>query len=166
VAFFTWSATLGNIITLDNLKKHIIVVGWCYGEIVDHLLFLCKLASALWNSIFGLFGSPQRKFVWKMISLCLMWCIWREREDHSFEDIEKMVAKLKTFFNSHFRWMAASDCFNISSFQDFFLSSSFLFCFVLFFCLFVCFFFFFSSPLLVKCFSCIHYVYLGVPFSV
>jgi hypothetical protein len=62
VAFFAWSAALGKILTLDNLRKrHIIVVDWCClckksGETVDHLLLHCKIASALWNSIFGLFG--------------------------------------------------------------------------------------------------------------
>jgi hypothetical protein len=46
------------------------------------------------------FGSPQSEAVWKMIPLCLMWCIWRERNDRSFEDSERTVAELKAFFNT------------------------------------------------------------------
>jgi hypothetical protein len=55
-------AALGKIVIMDNSRKrHIIVVDWCClckksGETVDHLLLHCKLGSALWSSIFGLFG--------------------------------------------------------------------------------------------------------------
>jgi hypothetical protein len=67
VTFFSWSAALGKILTLNNLRKwHIIVVDWCClckksGDTVDHLLLHCKTASALWNSIFGFLG-----LVWDM----------------------------------------------------------------------------------------------------
>jgi hypothetical protein len=49
------------------------------------------------------------------------------------------------FFNSLFHWMAAYDCFHISSFHDFF--------------------FYFFLLFLFRCFSCIRPVYLGVPFG-
>ena len=52
VAFFTWTATKGNILTLDNLRKrNISVINWCcmctisWG-LVDHFassLFLCHI---------------------------------------------------------------------------------------------------------------------------
>jgi hypothetical protein len=98
VASFAWSAALSKI-TLDNLRKqYIIVVDWCKksGEIVNHLLLHCQLASALWNlpSIFfglawvmpskvidlfacwrGQLGSPQSEAIWKMIPFYLMWYI-------------------------------------------------------------------------------------------
>ena len=47
VAFFSWSASLGKILTIDNLRKRrIIVLNWCYmckrcGESMDHLLLHC-----------------------------------------------------------------------------------------------------------------------------
>ena len=59
VAFFAWSAALGKILTLDNLRKQkIIVVDWCYmrkksWESIDHLLLHCDIASALLSSTFG-----------------------------------------------------------------------------------------------------------------
>jgi precorrin-4 methylase len=52
-AFFAWSATLGKILTMDNLRKrYVIVVNMrCMceknGESVDHLLFHCVVACAL-----------------------------------------------------------------------------------------------------------------------
>jgi len=61
-----------------------------------------------------------------------------------------MVAKLKTSFNYHFHWMAANDCFHISSFRDFFVFV-FVFCFL--------FFLFFVFVFLVRCFSCIRHVH-------
>jgi uncharacterized protein with PIN domain len=53
-AFFAWSATLGKIFTVDNLRKmYIIIVDRCClckrdEESVDHLL----LHFALWNTLF------------------------------------------------------------------------------------------------------------------
>jgi hypothetical protein len=144
VAFFVWSAALGKIPTLDNLRKrHIIVVDWCClckksGETIDYFLLHFEITSVLCNSIFdlfgleqampwgvvdlfacwrGQFGSLQSVPMWKMISSCLMWCIWRERNDQSFEDLERMGVELNAFF-FNFHWMNAYDWFHISSFHD------------------------------------------------
>jgi hypothetical protein len=62
VAFFAWAATLGKILTLDNLRKRrIIVIDKCCmckknGESVDHLLLHCDAACVLWNAIFSRFS--------------------------------------------------------------------------------------------------------------
>jgi hypothetical protein len=145
VAFFARPAALGKILTMDNLKKwKIIVVDWCYmcksRKTVNHLLLHCNIVSALWYYICSLFGlawvmprlvrdllacwrrktgNSYSEALWKMILLCLMWCMWRERNDWSFEDNERMVAKLKTlFFHTPFRWIAAYDSLHIYSFHD------------------------------------------------
>ena len=43
VAFFVWTAALGRIQMVDNLRKHhILIFDWCCvcsGESIDHLLF-------------------------------------------------------------------------------------------------------------------------------
>ena len=62
VAFFSWSASLGKILTTDNLRKRrVMVLDRCNmckrcGESVDHLLLHCFIAWELWSLVFCLFG--------------------------------------------------------------------------------------------------------------
>jgi hypothetical protein len=50
-SFFVWTAALGKILTIDNLRcSKVIVVERCYtckkaGQMVDHLLLHCESAS-------------------------------------------------------------------------------------------------------------------------
>jgi hypothetical protein len=79
VAFFVWSAALGKILTLDNLRKiNIILVNRCgmcknEEESIDHLLLHCKNAQFLWNAFFSRFG-----LAWVMprgvVDLLHCWC--------------------------------------------------------------------------------------------
>jgi len=61
-AFLAWSATLDKILTIDNLKKKLLILvdGRCMckqnGKSVDHLLLHCDVAYALWSAIFTRFG--------------------------------------------------------------------------------------------------------------
>jgi hypothetical protein len=56
-------------------------------------LFTC------WRTLGGRF---QLDAVWKMIMSCLMWCLWRERNNWSFEDgihrIEGFIYSSRLFF--------------------------------------------------------------------
>jgi hypothetical protein len=62
VSFFVWTASLGKILTLDNLRKRgLIVVKSCYmckrsGESINYLLLHCEVAHTLWSVLFSLFG--------------------------------------------------------------------------------------------------------------
>jgi hypothetical protein len=87
-------------------------------ESVDHLLLHCEVACALWNAFFRRFGlswvmpssvadlfacwwtggRSQSAAVWKMVPSCLLWCLWRERNDRSFEDRERSSVELESFF--------------------------------------------------------------------
>ena len=108
VAYFVWTVALGNILTVDNIWKQEILILDCYcmckrnGELVDHLLIHCALASDLWFMIFILFGihwampkmvmellacwkgksgRHRNGAIWMVVLCCLMWCIWRERNN-------------------------------------------------------------------------------------
>ena len=73
VYFFLWTAAKGGILTIDNLVKNLPIVNWCclcqrdeetvdhlffflISKTVDHLLFYCKFAHALWSEVFLMFG--------------------------------------------------------------------------------------------------------------
>ena len=104
--FFVWMVVLGKILTLDNLcQKNIIVMEWyCMckhnGESIDHLLLHCEIAIEVWSMVLQLFGvtwvmSGRMKDclgswrgqrgnctfmqIWRMVPLCVMWCLWREK---------------------------------------------------------------------------------------
>jgi hypothetical protein len=146
VAFFAWTAAQGKILTLDNLrKKRVIVIDRCCmckmnGESVDHLLLHCEVARVLWNAIFSRFslswimplrvvdlfacwwtgGRSRSVVVWKMVPCCLMWCLWRERNDRQFEDKEITIEDLISFFfHSLYSWSAAFLAPLTFSFNDF-----------------------------------------------
>uniref|UniRef100_A0A2N9IDN0 Reverse transcriptase domain-containing protein n=1 Tax=Fagus sylvatica TaxID=28930 RepID=A0A2N9IDN0_FAGSY len=83
------------------------------GESVNHLMLHCEYAQELWSMIFCLFGiswaMPQTSYallhcwrrkgpayvVWNAIPSCLMWLLWRERNQRAFEDSERHSADLK-----------------------------------------------------------------------
>uniref|UniRef100_A0A7N2MU36 Ultraviolet-B receptor UVR8 n=1 Tax=Quercus lobata TaxID=97700 RepID=A0A7N2MU36_QUELO len=125
VAFFAWSAALGKCLTIDNLRKRkVCILDWCYmckrsSESVDHLFLHCPVASELWDMVFGLFGvcwimpssvvglfacwqghfgHLRNGVIWKVVPLCLMWCIWKERNSRCFEDSERAMPDLKLLF--------------------------------------------------------------------
>ena len=124
VAFFVWTATLGKILTIDNLRKRKLwVLDWCYickcnGESVDHLLLLCLISFQLWSMVFmlfdlylvmlksvidllacwqGKFGYHRNNITWMAVPSYLMWCIWWERNNWCFEDPKRKIIDLKLF---------------------------------------------------------------------
>jgi hypothetical protein len=36
--------------------------------------------------------------VWKMASTCLFWCLWRERNNRSFKEVEKTSEEILSSF--------------------------------------------------------------------
>ena len=90
----------------------------CNGESVDHLLIRSPIAFDLWFMVFtlfgihwvmsktvellacweGKFGRHRNAAIWIAMPHCLMWCIWQERNNRHFEDLERSVSDLKLFF--------------------------------------------------------------------
>ena len=62
VAFFSWTAALGKILSIINLqKRRMVILDWCCkckkcGETMDNLLIHCPIALRLWTMVFCLFG--------------------------------------------------------------------------------------------------------------
>jgi hypothetical protein len=59
-----------------------------------------------------------------MVSSYLSWYIWREINYRSFEDSEKTMVNLKSFFfNTFYHWAVTLDFLNFLRFHDFSLSN-------------------------------------------
>jgi hypothetical protein len=98
---FLWSMTKGNFFFFTSMRKG------KYGH-----AYSIKKGSAV---------------VWKMAPCCLMWCLWTERNDRQFEDKERTIEELISFFlHSLYSWTAAYLAPLGISFNDFLvlLSSS------------------------------------------
>jgi hypothetical protein len=115
---------------------------------IDHLLLHCEVARESLSAIFTLLGAhwvmPTRVVqvldcwqgqmgrhlvldVCRIVPLCLMWSIWRERNARCFEDCEKTREELNNLVKSHFSWTWAhniSQFSNLSEFMDFCFSFS------------------------------------------
>jgi hypothetical protein len=147
VTFFVWLAALGKILTTDNLrKKNMVLVNRCGmckkdEESIDHLLLHCECAQFLWDAFFNRFGltwvmprgivdllhcwwsggRSRSVVVWKIVPLCIMWCLWSERNGRFFEDSERSLEELiHFFFTTLFTWAAAWLASIVISFSDFF----------------------------------------------
>jgi hypothetical protein len=132
-ASFVWLAAREKILTMNTLRKqHVFVVDTCCTrkrneESVNHLLLHCEVTCALWSTFFSCFGlswvmprvanlyacwwtssSTQSAAVWKMVHSCLLWCLWKERNDRSFKDRKRTLAELQSLlFNSLYIWTGA-----------------------------------------------------------
>ena len=55
----------------------------------------------------GHFGRHRNGVIWKVVPLCLLWCIWKERNSRCFEDIECSMPDLKLLFiRTLFDWFS------------------------------------------------------------
>jgi hypothetical protein len=52
--------------------------------------------------------------------LCLLWCIWRERNARIFENVETSMVELqKSLLNMLYIWITSHHCLNDFTFVDF-----------------------------------------------
>ena len=125
VSFFVWTATWDRILTGDKLRlKGFDFIDWCImcrccGETVDHLLLHCGKAHRLWCFVYRTFGiswvpsgrvsnllfgwwnwlGKHSSHIWNLVPLCLMWCIWRERNRRTFEDLDRSDDQMFSLFS-------------------------------------------------------------------
>ena len=93
-------------------------VDWCNmcrcGETMDHLLLHCGKVYRLWSFVIRTFGiswflscsvvdflfgwwnwlEKHSSNIWNLVPLCLMRCIWSERNWRIFEDLDSMTSYL------------------------------------------------------------------------
>ena len=97
------------------------IMDWCFmckshEERGAHLFFNCVVAQELWSLVKlfvgcflgnaflcvgfvilleGHFGKRSNGEIWNVAPLCLIWCLWRERNARHFEEEEIHKTKLK-----------------------------------------------------------------------
>ncbi len=130
VAFFVWIVTWGRILTFDNLKKRgCVMQSWCCmckdaEETVDHLFLHCQVAREIWSFVLQSFGiewvllyrvmellfgwwnwlGKSSSILWNLVPPCLMWTIWREGNNGTFENTESPMGKIIENFGSLYDW--------------------------------------------------------------
>ena len=141
-----WTATHGQILTLDNLMLRVCRLAnrcclcCCNAESVDHLLLFCPIAHSLWMYMLRLFGiiwvmlglvedllfcwyhwlGKHSSDIWDLALGCLMWTIWAEWNRQSFEDEGKTMVQLLEFCHrTLFDWSRCWDFSNSSTLMDF-----------------------------------------------
>ena len=97
----------------------------CDGETISHLLLQCLATYGLSMFVFRSFdilwvlsgcvsdlffgwrnwlGKNQSK-VWNLVPSCLIWSLWRERNTHIFENVERTDSQLfELFYNTLYDW--------------------------------------------------------------
>jgi len=74
----------------------LVCLGLCLEELST--LFACW-----WNS-----GRLMSVAIWKMVLICIFWCVWKERNLKCFEDVESSIKDiLALFFHTLYLWMMA-----------------------------------------------------------
>ena len=165
VSFFVWCVAWNKILTGDNLRRlrGLDFVDWCImcrhcGETIDHLLLHCEMAYRLWSFVLITFGLswvilrsiPDFLFSWwnwlgkhssqvcNLVPSCILWCIWKERNWQTFEDLDSSGVQMSAFFSGTlFDWSRTWGLTTSDSFPSFLSSLSFainllmgfLFCF-------------------------------------
>jgi hypothetical protein len=146
VAFFVWTVVHSKILTLDNLgRRGLVVVNRCWlceadVESVDHLLLHYAVVRDLWIAFFARFGlcwiiphsvkellaswwtagRTRSAVVWKMVPHCILWRIWRERNNRCFEGLSRTREELLHFFLvTLFSWTTGWLAPRVISFVDF-----------------------------------------------
>jgi hypothetical protein len=58
--------------------------------------------------------------VWRLAPLCLIWCLWQERNAQNFEDVETSLTELrKIVINTLHTWISTYHSLLVTSFADF-----------------------------------------------
>jgi hypothetical protein len=65
-------------------------------------------------------GRSRSAAVWKMVPICVLWCVWKERNFRCFEDLENSMENfVASFFYTLYLWMEAFLSPVCISFSDF-----------------------------------------------
>ena len=85
-------------------------LGKAFGNQKSLLELLSLYEQQLWEKIL---------VTWMVVPNCLMWCLWRERNNRSFEDTIRTILDLKLFcFRTLLEWLSARSSHSLISVAD------------------------------------------------
>lgn len=126
INFFWWTSIHGKILTIDNLvKRGFQFPNWCTlcrreEETIYHLFIHYHFDAQVWKNVLQrlniswVFDRDIHQFIlnlkfpsnhllikllWKLIPPHICWCLWKERNDRIFREIENNVEGLLTILN-------------------------------------------------------------------
>ena len=133
MGFFSWEASWGKVLTLDQLKhRGRALANRCFlckedEEDINHLLLHCKKVRMLWDLFLSIVGTSwvfldsviqtllswhgapvgkKRKNIWIAAPLCLFWTVWQNRNMVVFENRATSDQRTKFIFLSKLRSLA------------------------------------------------------------
>ena len=112
IVTFTWTMEMNSIKQDDEYDEE------------KNIILARKLRDliACWP---GALGRLSYAVIWKVISHCLVWSMWREHNLRTFEGRGMSSPDLQSlFFRMLFDWIQVTSLFSFSSFQDFIDSCS------------------------------------------
>ncbi|XP_028127279.1 uncharacterized protein LOC114323799 [Camellia sinensis] len=147
VAFFVWTASLGRILTIDNLiRRGHILVNWCclcgqVAESIDHLFIHCSVSSRLWMLVVAIFAmvwvqpgslfvvlqswvggsvGKRRRKAWILALRYLLWLIWLERNRRVFHGVAHSITWLeRCLLTVLYSWVTGLVDPDVLAFTDF-----------------------------------------------
>jgi hypothetical protein len=65
------------------------------------------------------FGKSSKWTIWEAVPHCLLWCLWRERNDRCFEGRERHMLDLKALFLfTLLDWMVVTGLYSVTTTLD------------------------------------------------
>jgi len=53
-------------------------------------------------------GRPRSAAIWKMVPTCILWCVWNEKNNRCFKDLERSLDDILTsFLHALYLWTVA-----------------------------------------------------------
>ena len=139
-----WIGALCVVIVVRRLTTYFFIVRWLIGYGVLSLKLLACLPRSILDLLFGWWNwmGKHSSQIWNLVPLCILWCIWKERNRRTFEDLNSSSDQmLASFSRTLFDWSRAWGLMSSDSLPSFlcslyffviFLLFGFLFCFSLF----------------------------------
>ena len=127
-----WIGALCVVIVVRRLTTYFFIVRWLIGyEAFVFITFGLSwvIPRSIPDLLFGWWNwlGKQSSQIWNLVPLCILWCIWKEWNQRTFEDLDSSSDQmLASFSGTLFDWSRAWGLTSSESLPSFLCSLSFL----------------------------------------